>query len=314
MVGGRSTRERKLAVCTGSAHLPPAEFAELLTVLAEDPDEAIRERAVNALLATPVESFVAALQTEMPAKQLFRYCGNNLTQHPAIAAGLMRHPRSPMAFLLAAAKHLSVSTVQELMDDLERLCSSPSLVAAMLHSAPLNGDQRQQIQDLMREDTEQEEAFAEAAAEAESDPAKRVTLLQRLSHMRVVERVSLALKGNREERIALIRDPCKVVQRAVLQSARITDKEVEMFASMASLTDEVLRLIGTNRKFRRNYNVIRNLIVNPKTPLDLTLHLLPSVNPQDLKSLSMNRNVPETLRSAATRLQRQRTVNRGGEE
>ena len=98
----------------------------------------------------------------------------------------------------------------------------------------------------------------------------------------------------------------KVVQRAVLQSPRLTDQEVETFAAMSSLTDEVLRLIAGNRTFRKNYVVVRNLINNPKTPLDVTLHMLPILNPQDLKRLTTNKNVPETLRTTASKLQRTR--------
>jgi hypothetical protein len=128
--------------------------------------------------------------------------------------------------------------------------------------------------------------------------------------MRVSERVQVALKGNREERMTLIRDPCKVVQRAVLQSARITDREVESFASMAALSDEILRLIATNRNFRRNYIVVKNLVNNPKSPLDITLRLLQSLTMPDLKALTMNKNVPDTLRTSSLRLHRQRNEKR----
>jgi len=51
---------------------------------------------------------------------------------------------------------------------------------------------------------------------------------------------------------------------------------------------------------------VRNLLNNPKTPLDVTLHMLPVLTPSDLKKLSMNKNVPETLRSSAVKLQRTR--------
>ena len=91
-----------------------------------------------------------------------------------------------------------------------------------------------------------------------------------------------------------------------MQSPRLTDQEVEAFASMTNLTDEILRLIGKNRNFRKNYNVVRNLLNNGKTPLDVSLGLLPMINPPDLKKLSMNKNIPETLRSAAAKLIRQR--------
>jgi hypothetical protein len=99
-----------------------------------------------------------------------------------------------------------------------------------------------------------------------------------------------------------------VVQRAVLQSPRLTDQEVEAFAAMASLTDEILRLIANNRVFRKSYAVVRNLMNNSKTPLDVTLHMLPTLNAMDLKKLSTNKNVPETLRTTAVKLIRTRAM------
>jgi hypothetical protein len=158
----------------------------------------------------------------------------------------------------------------------------------------------------LRSNAVDEMRLAEAALEAEPDPVKRQTLLQQISHMNVSQRVQFAMKGGSEARRTLIRDSNKVVQRAVLQSPRLTDQEVEAFASMTSLTDEILRVIATNRNFRKNYTVVRNLMNNPKTPLDVTLHMLPILNAVDLKKLTMNKNIPETLRSTAMKLQRTR--------
>jgi hypothetical protein len=45
---------------------------------------------------------------------------------------------------------------------------------------------------------------------------------------------------------------------------------------------------------------------NPKTPLDVSLHMLPLVKAVDLKKLTMNKNIPETLRTTAMKLQRTR--------
>lgn len=110
--------------------------------------------------------------------------------------------------------------------------------------------------------------------------------------------------------MALIRDPCKVVQRAVLQSPRLSDREVESFSAMANLSEDVLRLISRNRIFIGNPIVVRNLLSNPKTPLDISLHFLPNATPQELKALTLNRNIPETLRAMAMRLHRQRAFQR----
>lgn len=296
-----------MAVCSGAAGLAPAERAELLAVLSEDADETIRERAGNALLSQSVEAFAAALAGDAPAAQLVRYCGGNLLDKPAIAAALVKNPRCPVQFLTSATKALPTSIVQELIQDLDRLSTNRPLVGALVSSPSLTAEQRQQLEELLADKAETEAAFVQAVSDIDTTSEQRATLLQRLAGMRVVERVQLALKGNREERMALIRDPCKVVQRAVLQSSRLTDREVETFASMASLTDDVLRIIANNRKFRRNYSVVMNLINNPKTPTDITLHMLPNITATDLKKLTANRNVSETLRSAAARLQVQRT-------
>jgi hypothetical protein len=301
-----------MAVCSGSAGLTSPERAELLTVLSEDADDAVRERAGNALITQSIDVFAAALASEHPSAQLFRYCGANLVDKPAIAAALIKNSRCPVQFLTSAAKALPTSAVQELMQDLDKLSSNRSLVAALAQSSSLTAEQRQQLEELLADKPESESTFAAAVAEIDVTSEQRVTLLQRLAGLRVVERVQLALKGNREERMALIRDPCKVVQRAVLQSARLTDREVETFSSMASLTEEVLRVIANSRNFRRNYTITMNLMNNPKTPLDVTLHMLPSITVPDLKKLAANRNISDTLRSAATRLQVQRTQNRNG--
>ena len=174
----------------------------------------------------------------------------------------------------------------------------------------ITAEQRNQLLELQREEMEAEEAFVDAAEAAEPDKAKRETLLQKLSRMRVVERVQMAIKGNRDERMLLIRDPCRVVQRAVLQSPQLSDREVESFAGMVSLGEEALRLIAVNRKYRKNYTIVRALMNNPKTPVEITLHLLPNIMAQDLKLLMGNKNIPDTLRTAALRLHRQRTATR----
>lgn len=313
---GHATRERKLAIASGSASLSLEERVNLLAILAEDTDELVAERAAGALLSQPAEAFLTAL--EQPASsggcspQLVVYCAKNLLEKPAIADALARKPECPGELLAPAVSRLSAAATQALLEDLDRLSTAPALAAALATSTSLTAEQRQQLQELQQDAPASLVELEEAAAAAESDRTRRQTLLQRLSRMRVVERVKLALKGNREERMTLIRDPCKVVQRAVLQSSRITDREVEAFAAMASLSDEVLRLIGKNRNFIKNYAVVKNLMNNPKTPLDLSLHMLPTLAAQDLKMLTSNKNIPETLRTMAVRLQRQRKEVRQG--
>lgn len=307
---GRATRERKIAICNDAASFPPGTRIEILTILAADSDEIVREKAAGGLLTQPLANVMAALARTDAAPEMFAYCAAEFPRRPGVADALARNPTCPIEVLRPVVRYLSVSAVQELFEDLDRLSTSPVLVATLAESSVVTSEQRNQLLELQREEPEDMETFVEAAEMAEPDIGKRQTLLQKISTLRVVERVQMAMKGTREARNVLIRDSCRVVQRAVLQSAQLTDREVEGFATMTSLSDETLRLIASNRKFRKNYTVTRGLMNNPKTPVDITLHLLPTVTPQDLKLLTSNKNIPDTLRAAANRLQRQRSAKR----
>ena len=304
---GRATRERKIAVCTGGAHLAPADRAEILAVLAGDADEIVAARAQDAILSLPVESFVESLRREQALPALFTYAARNLADKPGVCDAMVQNKNCSAEHLVPIVRHLSTLGIQALMEELDRVTESPSLAAALEHSSSLTVDQKNQLHELHGPDNLIDEAaLAEAAAAVESDLARRQTLIQRLAKMTVAQRVQFAMKGGSEARRTLIRDNNKVVQRAVLQSPRLTDQEVEAFAAMASLTDEILRLIASNRNFRKNYAVVRNLINNPKAPLDVTMHMLPMLNAVDLKRLTTNKNIPETLRTTAIKLQRTR--------
>jgi hypothetical protein len=308
---GKAPRERKLAIASGGAGLEPHVRAELLTLLAKDADEMVAQKAQSALLSVPPEVFLSALRQQDMARPLYEYAADTLAAQVGVADALANNPKCPQDIVARVAGHLSPMTIQSLVEDLDRLTAARELVEALASSSSLTAEQKKIIDELQAET--EVSALEHAVADSEPDKQKRVTLMQKLTGMRVVERVQLALKGNREERMALIRDANKMVQRAVLQSPRITEQEVEGFAAMASLTEEVLRLIAVNRNFIKNYVVVKNLSNNPKTPVDISLHLLPRLTPQDLKNICANKNVPETLRSSAMKLQRTRKeLKKGG--
>lgn len=139
---------------------------------------------------------------------------------------------------------------------------------------------------------EAEEPDAREADESEADP--RV-----LSTLPVIDRMKLAMRGTREQRSQLVRDSNKLVAVAVLSSPKLTEAEVEGFARMANLSEDVLRIIATNRAWVKNYNVVAGLARNPKTPTALAMGFLQRLNERDLKMLAMDRNVSEPVRLAA---------------
>jgi len=267
----------------------------------------IASRAQEALFMDSPDIFVQAIMRENPLQALFVYAGKNFASNSAIADAMIANRNCAAENLVPLVPHLSAAQVHTLVTELDRVSACPALLTALERSPHLTADHKSTLHELHSSGTPGNDPhFAEAAVEAEPDAHKRRTLLQQIAQMTVSQRVQFAMKGGSDARRTLIRDANKVVQRAVLQSPRLTDQEVESFAAMANLTDEILRLIAGNRVFRKNYVVVRNLLNNAKTPLDVSLHMLPLLNAVDLKKLAMNKNVPDTLRTTAAKLMRTR--------
>jgi hypothetical protein len=148
-------------------------------------------------------------------------------------------------------------------------------------------------------------AAGRAAAQAPVG-GKRENSLQKISHLDVKGRIQLALKGNKEERSLLIRDGTKVVALAVLEAPKLSDGEVERFALQKNVLEAVLRQIPLKRRFMKNYVVVRNLVANPRTPLDLGLGLMKHLLAVDLKNISTNKEISETVRSLALKMYKQK--------
>jgi hypothetical protein len=158
-------------------------------------------------------------------------------------------------------------------------------------------------------------AAAAAAKPSEQQGERtRESPLQKISKLTVGQRIQLAMKGNKEERFILIRDGAKLVSSAVLESSKLTDQEVEMFAGMKNVQESVLRGIAGKRKFMKQYNVVRALVNNPRCPLDLSLTMVKTLYTNDQKAVSMNKNIPETLRKVALKMYKDKTEKKSGGE
>ncbi|MGA9528064.1 MAG: hypothetical protein WBS24_08115 [Terriglobales bacterium] len=152
-------------------------------------------------------------------------------------------------------------------------------------------------------------ATTAAQARKHAPPAhieKRDSTLQKIAKLDVKGRIALAVRGSKEDRSILVRDGTKLVALAVLESPKVSDGEVEGFALQKNVLEAVLRQIPLKRRFAKNYNIMRNLVYNPRTPLDLSLGLMKGLLVHDLKNLSGNKEVSETIRKLALRMYKQK--------
>jgi hypothetical protein len=143
----------------------------------------------------------------------------------------------------------------------------------------------------------EDEAGEEAeGAEGES---RRLDTMQRLSRMTVSEKIKAAMRGAREERAILIRDSNKLVSLAVLSSPKVNEREIESYAKMANLSEDVLRVIGTTRAWTKSYAIVRSLAFNPKSPIAVSMPLVSRLVEKDVRMLSIDRNIAEPVKILA---------------
>jgi hypothetical protein len=251
---------------------------QILVLLSNDADHTIGEAAQKTLQSMKPEEIVPVVSNAETSAAVLEFASNHLIfGRKDIADALLANPA------LAPALREWIEQAQSFEKEAaaaEEPQPAPAATAATPSPAP-------------------------AAAQPDSpheEKKERVTLLQRVARMSSAEKIKTALTGNQEERLLLIRDSNKVVARAVLQSPKVSDMEIENMASMKNVTEEVLRLIAMNRKFAKSYNVVRSLINNPRLPIDVGLPLLNRLNERDLKGLGLNKNVAEVIRGMAAKI------------
>jgi hypothetical protein len=145
--------------------------------------------------------------------------------------------------------------------------------------------------------------FSERPAQKEqSAQAKKQGILQKIQRLSVGERIALALKGGREIRSALSKDPNKEVVTTVLKNPKITETEVEIFAHSRNIPEDVLRQISKNREWMQNYQITLAMVNNPKTPPGIGSSLVAKLLTKDIAVLEKNKNVSQALRALAKKV------------
>jgi hypothetical protein len=316
----------------GALPLPIEEKIEVLTLLAADSATDLREEALKTLRGIPTSEVLKVISNPRTPSGVLSFAAEHLApEHEEIRKALLANSSLPgpdadrlrsreVAPVSAAETQLieppssphveaspdsprpqpAIESAAEVapaaaphVDDENTAAEMLAKLAAGARIEEVIGDTTDDLPDVIKED---------------SDPKKRdkETLIEKISRMSVVQKIKAAVSGNLETRMLLIRDSNKIISRAVLQSPKISDTEMESYAAAKNVSEEVLRLISGNRKFMKVYVVMRALANNPRAPLDVTLPLLGRLNERDLKGVSLNRNVPETLRTMATKAIKQK--------
>ena len=145
---------------------------------------------------------------------------------------------------------------------------------------------------------EASEPLIDDEPETPAQPVTTKSAPKDVSLLPIVEKIKLAMKGTREQRGQLIRDGNRMIAASVFSSPKLSETEVEGYARMSNVSDDVLRLIGNNRSWTKSYLITAALARNPKTPLAISLRLVSRLNQRDLTMITRDRNVQEAVRKA----------------
>jgi hypothetical protein len=334
---GGVARDLRLMAAQGALPLIPADHIELVHLLLADPDEAVRITASTTLGALQLEELLPIARDRGTPGPILGYLLERRTD-PGLREALLQNPATPDEAIEAEAAALPAEIAELVVINQVRLLRRTSLLTALEANQGLNRDQLRRLRELREEfkigqpevapapaapppappepvvapppppeepeepgpQTEQE-AVAQLLSPEEQADQEKLSTLQRLYKLNTAEKLIRALKGNREERAILVRERNRLVSMAVLGSPKITESEIESFAGLKNVSDEVLRAIGNHREWTKKYSVVTSLVRNPRTPVGVAIGLVSRLNPRDLKGLSVDRNVSEVVRKAAQR-------------
>jgi hypothetical protein len=125
---------------------------------------------------------------------------------------------------------------------------------------------------------------------------------QRIARMNVGQKIKAAMKGDKEFRSILIKDSNREVFMSVLNNPGLKEAEVEMLAKNTGTSADILRAIANNREWVTNRNIVHALVMNPKTPVNLSIRFLPRLGRKDIEFIAKSRSLPQALRNNARRI------------
>jgi len=129
-----------------------------------------------------------------------------------------------------------------------------------------------------------------------------LTIAQRIQKMNIGQKIKAGMKGDKEARTILIKDTNRDVYMAVLKNPGLKENEVEMLTKNTGTNVEILRAIANNREWVANRNILNGLVMNPKTPVNLSIRFLSRLGRKDVEFIAKSRSLPVALRNNAKRM------------
>lgn len=307
----------------GLLPLPPEQLLPLQVRLARGGDAEIRERAAASLRTMDPRVAAPFLASAAGPSELAFFAAE--VNHPLILETILRRRDVPRQLLVDLARSLPGDLQELLLLRQDAIVEEPAILFALEDNRQLTPYTQRRINEY-REHLLPQKSPAVRAAIAEA--AERITddeLVEAIEAVRQVplegeledrtglsegqirmltvpQRLRLTRGASRVMKHILVRDPNAQVAIAVLQHNSFSEQEMEQVARSRSLAEDVLLEVSKRREWVSRYAVCRAMITNPKTPVAISVRLMPKLSVRDLKLVARDRNVADAVRTSATRL------------
>ncbi len=132
-----------------------------------------------------------------------------------------------------------------------------------------------------------------------SDTKRRKNAREDERPLTLGERKSLARGRKTEVLDRLLRDPDPAVVPILLGNPRMTEAKIVALAARRPTDARAQRTIAASERFGVRYAVKRALVLNPYTPTDVAVRLVPQLLRADLVAVAESKQMHEVVRQAA---------------
>ena len=338
---GAYPREILQTIAAGFLPLPQEDLVAVLAFLAVGGDSEIAGAARTSLEEMPSRVVVGFAENDAVPGRHLKYLAH-ATDDQTVLEALIRNRALPDEVVMQLAGTADPGLQEVIVINQARILRAPEILDALLSNPILSPEARRRAVETREEFFEKriqadlkaldeelpdlslsDDAIADLLERApdddapktapslpavfdEHDPAK-ASIFVRILMMTTKEKVQLAFRCGKTERMILVRDRNKLICSAVMRNPRMTDSEVEGIATLRNVDEEVLRIIGTRRDWTAKTPIINAVVHNPKAPVGVVLPLINRLTLRDLKSLKDDKGVSEVVRQMARKLFSQRS-------
>jgi hypothetical protein len=339
---GAYPREILQTIAAGFLPLPQEDLVAVLAFLAVGSDSEIAGAARTSLEEMPSRVVVGFAENDAVPGRHLKYLAH-ATDDQAVLEALIRNRALPDEVVVQLAGLADPALQEVIVINQARILRAPEILDALLSNPILSPEAYRRAVETREEFFEKriqadlkaldedlpdlslsDDAIADLLERAPDDDAPKappplpaalvddpakISIFQRILAMTTKEKVQLAYRCGKTERMLLVRDRNKLICSAVMRNPRMTDTEVEGIATLRNVDDEVLRIIGTRRDWTVKTPIINALVHNPKTPVGVVLPLINRLTLRDLKGLKDDKGVSDVVRQMARKLFAQRSKN-----